>query len=152
MKIRLSHYEFDLTDRYSSGSVLNAGEAKALNVTRSERIRDKVARHLKSATPHGEVLTGEALESLREYVSRLDSGFQFNTHSRVKSKEGTLDAEIRELARVRTDEAMRSRNSTDPVIRAGLYEALLGDPRLEEEAALRLEARSEVMKNSLGEL
>ena len=99
MKIQISHYEFTLSDRYRDGSVIDANEAKALNVERGERIRNKVQRWMaRQKWPEG-VLTGEPLERLRAYVAEQNEGFAFETRDKPKAKSGTLEAEMKEVAR-----------------------------------------------------
>lgn len=150
MKIQLAHYEFDLTDRYKSGSVLNEAEAKALNVLRSERIRNRVARWLERAAKGGEVLTGDALAELREYVAKTDAGFEFEMRDVTKAKRGTLEAEVRELAQLKAEEMARERGrGADTELVKQLFTALLDDQGIEIEAAARLEARHQVAVEGL---
>lgn len=153
MKIQLSHYEFDLSDRYRAGSVLSADEAKALNVERSDRIRNRVARYLDRKTPMKEVLTGPERAELYDWVAELDSSFEFEARPTVKPKVGTLEAEIKELAQERAETMARERGrEADAKLIAELYTALLEDSRVESEAAARIEARMEVTAGGLADL
>ena len=153
VKIQLSHYEFDLSDRYRAGMVLTDAEAKALNVTRSERIRNKVARHLDRKCPDKEVLTGDERAELYAWVKSLDESFQFTERNTNKSRLGTLEAEMREVAQEQAESMARERGrGADAELVKELFEGLLDDPRIEEAAAARIEARRAVAANGLGEL
>ncbi len=150
MKIQLSKYEFELSDRYREGSIMTAAEAKALNVVRGERIRNRVARHLDRAAPNGEILIGDRRAALYDWVARLDSSFEFEGRERTKTKSGTLEIEIREVARERAGVLARERGrGDDQELVEELYEGLLEDSDVEAEAAARMEARSQVAAGEL---
>lgn len=154
MKIQVSDYEFTLSDRYASGSVVNEAEAKALNVERGERIRNFVQRRLnKLHLEPGTILTGEARADLYAHVARLDESFEFESRERTKPKVGTLEAEIREVA---GEEARASARATgrenDAALVEQLFDGLLGDSRIELMAAQRLEARKQVALAGIDEL
>lgn len=153
MKIQIGSNEFTLSDRYSSGSVLDANEAKALNVERGERIRNKVQRWIsRQGFPEG-VLVGEHLERLRSYVAEQNESFAFETRAHTKPKAGTLEAEMREVAREMAEtEARASGRGTDQQLIGQIAEELLENPRVETEAAARLEARKAVALAGIADL
>lgn len=155
MKIQLSHYEFELSDRYRAGSVLTDGEAKALNIERSDRIRNRAARFLeRMAKPEGAgVLTGEPRQRLYDYVAKQDETFEFETRATLRVKIGTLEAEIRAVARERAEALARGRQrENDAELIGQLFEGLLEDPATESEAAARIEARVAATAGGLGDL
>lgn len=153
MKIQLAKYEFTLSDRYREGSILNAAEAKALNVVRGERIRNRVARHLDRAAPNGEILVGDARVELYAYVDRVDSNFEFEARSQTKAKVGTLEMEIEEVARGRAQALARERGrGQDEELVGELFLGLLDDPGVEAEAAARIEARTQVAAEGINTL
>lgn len=151
--IQLAQYELELTDRYAEGSVITGAEAKVLNVARSERIRNRVARWLERHAEKNEVLTGEKLAALRAYANEVDSNFEFETRDVTKTKRGTLESEVREIAAERA--AARAREigrPDDEALRAQLMDALLEDEGVEREAAARLEARHRIAIEGLASL
>ena len=153
MKIQLSRYEFTLSDRYREGSIMSAAEAKALNVLRGERIRNRVAQWLRRAAPDGEILTGAKREEMNAWVARIDSNFEFEARDRAKAKSGSLDMEIEEVARERAATLARERGRAgDQELIGELFQALLEDASVEAEAAARIEARIEVAKAGLADL
>lgn len=154
MKIQISHYEFTLSDRYRAGSVLEANEAKALNVERGERIRNKVQRWMSRQNfPEGQVLVGEPLERLRAYVAEQDEGFAFEVRDKPKAKVGTLEAEIQEVAQEWAEtEARKMGRGTDQGLIRQLAQEYAENPRAEVEAAERIEARRAVALAGIADL
>lgn len=154
MKIRISHYEFELTDRYRAGAVLTAEEAKALNVLRSERIRNTMLRYIDRASPDGSVVTGEPLDKIRAKIKHLDETYEFTSRDRSPdNRKHTLDAEIRLVARERAEAQVRAAGFGQDETRIGPMAAELElDPITQEEAARRLSVRVDVAQRALEEL
>lgn len=152
MKIKVSHYEFDISEPFSSGHVCTEAEAKALNILRSERIRGIVARRL-SREEQESVLIGQALVDLREAVSGIDKAFYFQSKTNSRSKNGTVDSYIRAVALERAQALAREagREGDQQVLDEAMVE-LLDDPKIQAEAARRMEVQAQVMKEALESL
>lgn len=152
-KIQLAHYEIDLADRYAAGSIINAEEAKVLNVARAERIRNRLARWLDNRSPEKEILVGDDLADFRAYAQRTDETYEFTTRDAPRPKRGSLDAEIREIAQERAEALARERGrGADEALIGELFENLLVDPEVEALAKTRLEARHQIAKEGFASL
>lgn len=155
MKIQLSHYEFDLTARYASGSVINEAEAKALNVMRGERIRNRVAAWLRRADPDGRGLHGEKLAEMYAWVARVDQNFEFDARHGPKPKLGTLQGEARDVAQEWAQERARaSGRANDETAVGQFFDEIMASKASEllDEAAKRIEARRAVVASGLEDL
>jgi len=80
--ITIQGVEFNVTQPYAEGHVVTEAEAKALNQTRSENVRNNMAKQVKDAkAEHGDVLPEDVLTSLGQAVSEYDKSYVFTLAS-----------------------------------------------------------------------
>lgn len=76
--ITIQGLNFDVSAPYSEGHSLTEAEARALNQTRAENIRNNMAKTIKEAKEkHGETLPAEVAEELRAAVAKYDTEYEF---------------------------------------------------------------------------
>jgi hypothetical protein len=81
-EITIQGVAFTVTQPYAEGHVVTEAEAKALNQTRSENIRNNMAKAVKDAkAEHGDTLPEDVLTSLGQAVSEYDKAYVFTLAS-----------------------------------------------------------------------
>lgn len=71
----------EITDPYAEGHPLTAGEAKALNQTRAENIRNNMAAKAKTLQSEDGSYTEEALAAFAAAVADYDAAYEFTLTS-----------------------------------------------------------------------
>lgn len=91
--ITISHYQFTLSYPYSEGHRLNAAEAQALNVLRSENIRKVISKRLAllAVGPDG-LISPNDLATIQSSLNSLDRSYTFRTTLR-EEKPSLLEQE-----------------------------------------------------------
>jgi len=80
--ITIQGVEFEVSTPYAEGHACTEAEAKALNQTRSENIRNNCAKIVKEAkTEHGDELPADVLKSVGQAVGEYDKDYQFTLAS-----------------------------------------------------------------------
>lgn len=162
MKIRIRNYEFTLDEPFAAGHMMTAGEARALNGLRAERIREAITRRVIELTPPvnkgaeaaSRLLTPEALARLQSEVEALGREFLFRPEARTNRKTaGTVEAEARALAlqRVETEARLVGVVLSDEAKQKAVEETLC-NPAIQTEARRRIEAKRAVAEAALREL
>lgn len=81
-EITIQGVAFNVTQPYAEGHVVTEAEAKALNQTRSENVRNNMAKSVKDAkAEHGDTLPDDVLTSLGLAVSEYDKAYVFTLAS-----------------------------------------------------------------------
>lgn len=76
--ITIQGLNFDVTAPYEAGHTVTEAEAKALNQTRAENIRNNFAKRVKDAKEkHGEELPQDVVNELNAAVSEYDAAYEF---------------------------------------------------------------------------
>lgn len=156
MQIQIHSHEFILAEPYLEGHPLSAAEAKALNVLRSERIRNIALRHLagleKNALP-GQPLTQQAIAEFRARVDWLNSNFTFTTKGNSRQPSATYDQELREVAGEKAREFFRPTGGKPSQSDwTAKFNELLVSAEVEEETRKRLALREEIALKALEDL
>lgn len=77
--ITIQGFEFEILTPYAEGHVVNEAEAKALNQTRLENVRNNAARVVKAATDDEGNLVDEA--AVRAQIAEYDANYVFTLAS-----------------------------------------------------------------------
>lgn len=155
MKIQIHQFEFPLSEPFSEGHICSAGEAKALNLLRGDRIRNYAAKYhtaqVKKA--NGAPLLPEVIAELYSRVANYDISFVFRTVEGPREKIGTMAREVEEVATEKARERLRAvgREGEEEAL-GQLVELLSTEPSVLAEAASRFEARQRVSAAALEEL
>lgn len=155
LQIRISGYQFEVTEPYEPGRAINLGEAQALNQLRSENIMDnlrKVVRERQDLLPSGHLLSQQDLGELQAIISKYDSAYQFAEKHRPRPKLGAIEFEARRVALERAEAQIRQlgRDASPEEIESRVV-ALLADPSIQDEARRRVAAQRRVV-GSLADL
>lgn len=76
-KITIAGQLFDVTDVYAEGHTINAMEAKALNQTRAENLRNNFASEVKKVQGERETLTAEEVTALQAKLNEYAKSYEF---------------------------------------------------------------------------
>lgn len=99
-EITIQGVAFNVNMPYAEGHTVTEAEAKALNQTRSENIRNNMAKAVKAAkAEHGDVLPDEVLTSLAQAVKEYDDGYVFTLAS-VGGGRKTMDPVEKEANKI----------------------------------------------------
>lgn len=81
-EITIQGVAFNVNQPYAEGQVITEAEAKALNQTRSENVRNNMAKVVKDAkAEHGDVLPEGVLASIGQAVAEYDKDYIFTLAS-----------------------------------------------------------------------
>jgi hypothetical protein len=151
MQIRLRQYSFFVSSPFKAGHRLTAEEARALNWTRAEQIKNNMRRHIDSATREltdGELLPDSSIAKLQARVDLLDQGHQFRQSDAAEEAElGALEVEALRVAEERLPAPAPEGERFELMVRL-----LASQPEVQEEARLRLQLRSQEANRLLEEL
>jgi len=137
MKITIFDYSFILEDKFSSGHVLSANEAMALNGLRAENIRKRMTDKVKAAIDQngGEILAPNDIERLQSIITDYAELYDFHPPSR-RTAIMPLEIKIEIVAKEMADKAARQRgeiSASDSEIESWKYH-----PQTQSEARRRL--------------
>lgn len=144
MQIIVGPFQFQLSEPFTEGYVLNLAEAKAMNALRAQRIRNIVMKKIEKMSR----------EELVEETNRLDREFRFTAHGvSAQASEDTFLHFLREVAREQAEAGLRQagRELTEEAI-DGLMPDLQEDSRVIEEAQVRFEAMKQATREALQDL
>ena len=79
--ITISGFDFEISTPYAEGHTCSEAEAKALNQTRSENIRNNMARKINAVKDDDGNLTEDQLAELTAAVAEYDAGYEFTLAS-----------------------------------------------------------------------
>lgn len=99
--ITIQGLDFEASTPYAEGHVCTEAEAKALNQTRLENLRNNFASKIKAAKGEADEVPADALESLRAEFAEYDAGYIFTLASVGGGKRETdpVQAEAKKMAR-----------------------------------------------------
>lgn len=81
-EITIQGVPFNVSQPYEAGHVVTEAEAKALNQTRSENVRNNMAKAVKDAkAEHGDTLNDDVLTSLSLAIAEYDKAYVFTLAS-----------------------------------------------------------------------
>jgi len=111
--ITIQNLNFEVSTPYEAGHVITDAEAKALNQTRLENIRNNMARFVKAAqTEAGEgvELSSETIASLQAKLVDYDTNYVFNLASVGGGRKLTdpVDVEAARIARTEITRQLRA--------------------------------------------
>ena len=156
MLIRIGQNSFEISEPYSAGHQLTAGEAQALNTLRSENIRNQLARSIAKMVHGGAPLDTAQLMSIKDEARVRDTNYKFEWRRqtpRLTPAAGTVEAEALLLA----DEDMtiwenQNGQRLDPAERQIRVETNAERPEVLARATERVEARRRVAAAGLADL
>lgn len=144
MHIQIRQYQFPISEPFAEGHKLTVAEARALNMYRADRIRRILWRKVELAVaslPEGTLLAETHLGSLRAEAKRIDEAYSFSAAGNgYREKTGTIEVEARRLV-----EDLGGLSEEE-------VKAKALDPKILEEARIRVEARSRIAAAALLEL
>lgn len=151
-QIRISQYQFEISEPFQEGHQLSSQEALALNALRAENIRNLLAHKVRAAVEEagGKLLGQAALAALREEASKLDRDYRFGNR-RTVPRQGAIEREAKVIARSLLLSSKEGRDlegeDLDRAIeRASKMEDILA------EARQRLEEQAQIANATLAEL
>ena len=161
MLIQIRNYQFDLDEPFLPGQSISAGEARALNALRAERLREALTRRVIEAhrpvnagkDGSDRLLSAEALSKLQAELDGLGAKFKFPPPVEPRPKVGTIEAETRALAEAQVESDARqagiilSQENKDELVAKALAR-----PAIQQEARRRIEARKSIAEAALREL
>lgn len=153
--LRISKYQFEVSDPYSAGSVLTEGEAAALNALRAENIRNNCMGWVsaeKEELSAGELLPSDVLSVLQTRFTEYDQQYIFGAR-RQNRRLGLIEAEVERVAKEFAE--AQARGQGRELSDSELAEMLPQVQRLrevQEEARRRVAERERVVAASLESL
>lgn len=154
-KLTISEREFTIPQPFAAGHVCTEGEAKALNQTYAEAIRNNMASKVKIA--FGDSPTEELNPSTIEAViAAYAAGYEF-TIANVSTKVtmSPVEKEARKIAATLLDARLAEKSLSKKKIGAEKYEELLGQIAEKDgvvaAAKKAIKAREELAKSALGD-
>ncbi len=153
--LRISKYQFEVSDPYSAGSVLTEGEAAALNALRAENIRNNCMGWVsaeREGLPAGELLSSDVLSTLQARFTDYDSTYTFGAR-RQNKRLGLIEAEVERVATefCRGQARGQGRELSDLELQEMLLQ-VQGLQEVQEEARRRVAERERVVAASLESL
>lgn len=149
--IRFKGYTFAISEPYTEGHSLTAGEAKALNDLRTENIgnnfRSKVNDQIAQLEPGG-LLLQHVLDHLAVELAEYDSTYKFSEKG-TRTKLGDIEREIIAVARERAA-AQAGEVALEDL--AELVESFKSLPAVREEARSRVAARRSALSGGMESL
>ena len=161
MLIQIRNYQFSLDEPFIAGQSISAGEARALNALRAERLREALTRRVVEAHKPVNVgqdgasrlLPAEVLTKLQLILDELAYRFVFPPPSEPKPKIGTIESVSRALAQEQVEADIRQSGlSMSEEQKEKLIEKALAAPAVQHEARRRIEARAAIAEAALREL
>jgi len=154
-KIKIQEMIFTASTPYAEGHSLTALEAKALNQTRCENLRNNFAKTVKTAKEAGD-LTVEQMQDLQAQFSAYDQAYTF-AERKAASAVDPVEKETWKLASKAVMAALRKKGYDPKTVEESKLESMIAgliakDSRFEEEARRRIESDANVAGNALDEL
>ena len=113
--ITIQGVEFEISEPYAEGHTCTEAEAKALNQTRSEAIRNNNAKRIKDAKEaHGDELPANILTELADAISTYDKEYEFTLASvgGGRVSRDPVEVEARKIARTSIIAQLKTDNRT----------------------------------------
>ena len=152
-EITIAKHVFTIPQPFVAGHVLTEGEAKALNQTFAENIRNNMANAV--ATAYSDKPTDElSPETIVDYVTKYAESYQFTVGS-VGSKRVTdpLEVECRRIARTLLADALKTKGLTLAKVPEEAREAKISEiasrPAVVTQAKKNIESRKRMAESVL---
>lgn len=109
--ITIQGLDFEATTPYAEGHVCTEAEAKALNQTRLENLRNNFASKIKAAKGEGDEVPADAIAALRAEFAEYDASYVFTLASVGGGKRETdpVQAEAKKMARALITASLRDK-------------------------------------------
>lgn len=143
--ITIQGHDFTVPVRYAEGHVLKANEAKALNQTYHENLRNNFAGAVKKAKEglaDGAELSEDAIAALQAELDKYATEYEFNvrTSSGPRTPADPVEAEALRMARKAVRDAIKAAGGKpadydDDSIEAAAKQVLEDNPAIREAAA-----------------
>lgn len=146
--ITIQGLEFEVLTPYAEGHTCTEAEAKALNQTRNENIRNNMAKVIKTATEGMEEVPADLHKELQTQVSEYDSEYEFTLASvggGRKSKD-PVDVEATKMARAAINAKLKEQGRLVKDVDKDAYAAAVA--KLSEHENIRKAAADAVAKRS----
>lgn len=152
-EITIAKHVFSIPQPFAAGHVMTEGEAKALNQTFAENIRNNMAKAVETA--FGEKPTEElSPETIADYVSKYAESYQFTVGS-VGSKRVTdpLEVECRRIARTLLADALKAKGIAMSKVPEEAREAKIAEiaarPQVVTQAKKNIDSRKKMAESVL---
>ena len=158
-EITIADHQFVVLQPYAAGHVITEAEAKALNQTRAENIRNNMAKRVKAAYD-GTAAEGEpTAENIVAFVTEYDANYEFTLASVGGGKRATdpIEVEALRIARGLFADAAAAKKLTVKLVKEKIgeeaYEAKIAEiaagPKVVAEAKRRVKARQEAAAGAM---
>ena len=154
--ITIQGFEFEILTPYAEGHVVNEAEAKALNQTRLENVRNNAARVVKAATDEEGNLVDEA--AVRAQIAEYDANYVFTLASVGGGRKPSdpVEAEALRMARAAITAQLRAAGRKAKDIDKDVLDAavakLAGQDNLRKAAAKAVKERAALAEGALDAL
>lgn len=111
-ELTIAGLTFNVSTPFVEGHTCSAAEAKSLNQTRAENIRNNQATAVKAAKNEDGSISDEAMAELKKSVTAYDKGYEFTLASvgGGRSALSPVEKEARKIAREQITEALKAQN------------------------------------------
>lgn len=146
--IEIAGLSFEVEDRYSEGHELNDNEARALNQTLRENLRNNFRKTAKEEQEKG---TPEA--KIREMFEKYAEEYEFSGKRQARAPRDPVQAEARKIARKVVKAALKKQNIDEKTLEDGkldeLIDAYAAKPDVQALAKETVDALSSITTTAL---
>jgi hypothetical protein len=156
--ITIQGLDFEVSTPYAEGHVITEAEAKALNQTRLENIRNNMARVIKTEQGDAETLPDGAYETLKTKLAEYDAAYVFTLASVGGGRKATdpVDVEALRIARSEISRQLhaagRKVKEIDPEAYANALATMADKPAVRKLAEKNVKERANSAAMDLAEL
>lgn len=154
-EITIQKHTFEVREPYAEGHVCSEAEAKALNQTRHENIRNNMARKIKDTLNGAEALNEEQMADISAQVAEYDASYEFTLASvgGARKTKDPIDVEAGKIARAHVNAKIKEAGHTLADFKAtdegkakydAAVEKVMGMDAVREEAARIVASRTEL--------
>jgi len=118
--IEIAGLSFEVADRYSEGHEINENEARALNQTLRENLRNNFRKTAKEEQEKG---TSEA--EIRKMFEEYAEGYEFSGKRQTRAPRDPVEAEARKIARKVVKAALKKQNIDEKTLEEGKLDELI---------------------------
>ena len=162
-EITIQKHVFSVSEPYAEGHTCTEAEAKALNQTRHENIRNNMARKIKDVLGDAEQLTDEQYDEIALAVAEYDANYEFTLASvgGGAKKKDPIEVEATKIARAAIAAKLKAdgrsvKSVTETEEGKAAYDnavaTLAASEGVMEQAATVVKARNAVAETALGDL
>lgn len=118
--IEIAGLTFEVEDRYSDGQEINENEARALNQTLRENLRNNFRK-----TAKDEQDKGTSVDKIREMFEDYASNYEFSGKRQARAPRDPVEAEARKIARKVVKAALKKQNIDEKTLEDGKLDELI---------------------------